>query len=197
MRPARRFVRALRFGRRRRNDDCHTAFPRTHIERGRFRGRNPKDSISFLGFCGVGIGGTFHDRETRESPKNIVMGETKTRHCPESRNCDGREDSVKQLIVNADDFGITENVNRGILDTHRDGIATSTTLLANGRTFEAAAAASKRFHRLGIGVHLDLTEGKPMADATKIPTLVNRGGRLYMAPACLWTGIFTGQVSLS
>jgi predicted glycoside hydrolase/deacetylase ChbG (UPF0249 family) len=104
---------------------------------------------------------------------------------------------VKHLIVNADDFGITENVNRGILDSHRDGIVTSTTLLANGRTFEAAAAASKRFHRLGIGVHLDLTEGKPMADATKIPTLVNRGGRLYMAPACLWTGIFTGQVSLS
>jgi predicted glycoside hydrolase/deacetylase ChbG (UPF0249 family) len=104
---------------------------------------------------------------------------------------------MKQLIVNADDFGLTENVNRGILDAHREGIVTSTTLLANGRAFEAAAAASKRFHRLGIGVHLNLTEGKPVADATKIPTLVDRGGRLYMPPARLWAGISTGQVSLS
>jgi predicted glycoside hydrolase/deacetylase ChbG (UPF0249 family) len=37
---------------------------------------------------------------------------------------------VKQLIVNADDFGLTENVNRGILDAHRQGIVTSTTLLS-------------------------------------------------------------------
>lgn len=104
---------------------------------------------------------------------------------------------MKQLIVNADDFGLTENVNRGILDAHREGIVTSTTLLANGMAFEAAAAASKRFPRLGIGVHLNLTEGMPVADASHIRTLVDRGGRLHMSPARLWAGIVTGQVSLS
>lgn len=104
---------------------------------------------------------------------------------------------MKQLIVNADDFGLTENVNRGILDAHREGIVTSTTLLANGMAFEAAAAASKRFARLGIGVHLNLTEGMPVADASHIRTLVDRGGRLHMSPARLWAGIVTGQVSLS
>ena len=104
---------------------------------------------------------------------------------------------MKQLIVNADDFGLTENVNRGILDAHREGIVTSTTLLANGMAFDAAAAASKRFHRLGIGVHLNLTEGMPVAEASHIPTLVDRRGRLYLAPARLWAGIAAGQVSLS
>jgi predicted glycoside hydrolase/deacetylase ChbG (UPF0249 family) len=99
--------------------------------------------------------------------------------------------------VNADDFGLTENVNRGILDAHREGIVTSTTLLANGMAFETAAAASKRFPRLGIGVHLNLTEGMPVADPFLIRTLVDRGGRLHMTPTRLWAGIATGQVSLS
>ena len=103
---------------------------------------------------------------------------------------------MKFLIVNADDFGLTENVNRGILDAYRDGIVTSTTLLANGIAFESAVAASKRFLQLGIGVHLNLSEGKPVADATKVPTLVDRGGRLHMTPAHLWAGIAAGQVSL-
>ena len=103
---------------------------------------------------------------------------------------------MRQLIVNADDFGLTHNVNRGILDAYRDGIVTSTTLLANGMAFESAVTASKRFHRLGIGVHLNLSEGKPVADAAKIPTLVDRGGRFHMTPARLWAGIAAGQVSL-
>jgi hopanoid biosynthesis associated protein HpnK len=104
---------------------------------------------------------------------------------------------MKQLIVNADDFGLTENVNRGILDAHLEGIVTSATLLANGWAFEDAAAASKRFPRLGIGVHLNLTDGVPVADPSQIRTLVDRGGRLHMTPARLWAGIATGQVSLS
>jgi predicted glycoside hydrolase/deacetylase ChbG (UPF0249 family) len=104
---------------------------------------------------------------------------------------------MKQLIVNADDFGLTENVNRGIIDAHREGIVTSTTLLANGLAFESAVAAGKRFYRLGIGVHLNLTEGMPVADASHIRTLVDRVGRLHLTPARLWAGIATGQVSLS
>jgi hopanoid biosynthesis associated protein HpnK len=104
---------------------------------------------------------------------------------------------VKQLIVNADDFGLTESVNRGILDAHRDGIVTSATLMANGYAFDSAVAASKRFYRLGIGVHLNLTEGTPVADARQIRTLVDTGGRLHMTPARLWAGIATGRVSLA
>lgn len=104
---------------------------------------------------------------------------------------------MKQLIVNADDFGLTESVNKGIWDSCRGGIVTSATLLANGMGFENAAAVAKQIPELGVGVHLNLSEGKPVADATRIPTLVDRGGRLHMAPARLWAGIAAGQVSLS
>ena len=103
---------------------------------------------------------------------------------------------MKQLIVNADDFGLTENVNRGILDAYRDGIVTSTTLLANGMAFESAVAAGKQFHRLGIGVHLNLSEGEPVAGVALVPTLVDAGGRLHLTPARLWAAIAAGRVSL-
>ena len=103
---------------------------------------------------------------------------------------------MKRLIVNADDFGLTENVNRGILDAYRDGIVTSTTLMANGMAFESAVAAGKQFHRLGVGVHLNLSEGEPVSDALKIPTLVDRCGRLHMTPARLWAEIAAGRAIL-
>jgi len=104
---------------------------------------------------------------------------------------------MRRLIVNADDFGLTPNVNEGILDAHRDGIVTSTTLLANGMAFESAVTAGKRFQRLGIGVHLNLSDGKPVADACHIPTLVDSGGWFHMAPPRLWAGIASGQVRLA
>jgi predicted glycoside hydrolase/deacetylase ChbG (UPF0249 family) len=63
--------------------------------------------------------------------------------------------------------------------------------------FKSAVAASKQFHGLGIGVHLNLTEGMPVADASHVPTLVDRGGRLHLTPPRLWAGIALGQVSLS
>jgi chitin disaccharide deacetylase len=103
---------------------------------------------------------------------------------------------VKRLIVNADDFGLTERVNRGILDAYRDGIVTSTTLLANGMAFESAVAAGKQFHRLGIGVHLNLSEAESVAGAAAVPTLVDASGRLHMTPARLWAAIAAGRASL-
>ena len=45
---------------------------------------------------------------------------------------------MKNLIVNADDLGWTDGVNRGIADAHRKGLVTSTSLLANGRAFDSA-----------------------------------------------------------
>ena len=59
-------------------------------------------------------------------------------------------------------------------------MVTSTTLLANGMAFESAVAAGKQFHRLGIGVHLNLSEAEPVAGAAVVPTLVEANGRLYM-----------------
>jgi predicted glycoside hydrolase/deacetylase ChbG (UPF0249 family) len=104
---------------------------------------------------------------------------------------------MRQLIVNADDFGLTEQVSRGILDAHREGIVTSTTLMANGRGFDAAVSIGRREYGLGIGVHLNLTEGLPVSPAANISTLVNRQGRLHLNPRRLLQGIMTRQVNLA
>jgi chitin disaccharide deacetylase len=104
---------------------------------------------------------------------------------------------MKKLIVNADDFGLTKRVSEGIVDAHRHGIVTSTTLMANGAAFEAATALSRQMPRLGIGVHLNLSEGMPVSPVLKIPSLLDARGRLYLTPGRLWKAIATRRVSLA
>src|SRR5262249_4514959 len=104
---------------------------------------------------------------------------------------------MRELIVNADDFGLTRQVSQGILDVHRDGIVTSTTLMANGMGFDAAVSMSRQAPQLGVGVHLNLSEGKPVSRACEIPSLVNTWGELYLTPGRLWAGLLQREVSLS
>jgi predicted glycoside hydrolase/deacetylase ChbG (UPF0249 family) len=66
---------------------------------------------------------------------------------------------VKRLIVNADDFGFTRDVNAGIVQCHRNGILTATTLMANGEAFTDAVRLAKENPSLDIGVHLVLVGG--------------------------------------
>src|SRR5271167_2760576 len=60
-----------------------------------------------------------------------------------------RHRAMKQLIVNADDFGLTKRVSEGIVEAHRHGIVSSTTLMANGGAFQAAAAMRRQAPHLG------------------------------------------------
>jgi len=83
---------------------------------------------------------------------------------------------AKILIVNADDFGLTAGVSRGILEAHRHGIVTSTTLLVN-REIPPALIEELAASDLGVGVHLNLTLGSPVASAKRVPSLVDAEGR--------------------
>ena len=104
---------------------------------------------------------------------------------------------MRELIVNADDFGLTRRVSQGILDAHRNGIVTSTTLLANGSAFGDAVSMSRRAPQLGIGVHLNLSEGAPVSPPFTIPSLVDAQGALHLTPGRLGAGILQRKVSLS
>ena len=95
---------------------------------------------------------------------------------------------MKQLIVNADDFGLTLGVSKGIVDAHREGIVRSTTLMANGAAFGTAVSISRRTPGLGIGVHLNLTTGKPVSPARTIPSLVDHDGLSAFEPRPLAAG---------
>ena len=77
---------------------------------------------------------------------------------------------TKQLVVNADDFGFTRDVNAGIVEAHRDGILTATTLMATGNAFDDAVRWAKETPSLDIGCHLVLV-GAPGFPST-IPQLV-------------------------
>ena len=83
---------------------------------------------------------------------------------------------MKLLIVNADDFGLTAGVSRGILEAHRRGIVTSTTLLVN-REIDPALMEELKSSGLGFGLHLNLTLGAPVSNPKRIPSLVNGEGR--------------------
>lgn len=74
---------------------------------------------------------------------------------------------MKRLIVNADDFGLSEFTNKGIVDSIKHGIVTSTTIMTNMQAFDDAVKLGKKF-KLDIGVHVNLTSGKPLTDATSL-----------------------------
>lgn len=67
-----------------------------------------------------------------------------------------------QVIINADDFGLTKGVTDGIIHLHRKGIITSTSLMMNGRAVTYAVEQAKKNHSLRVGIHLVLSWGKPL-----------------------------------
>jgi predicted glycoside hydrolase/deacetylase ChbG (UPF0249 family) len=75
----------------------------------------------------------------------------------------------KQLVINADDFGFTPDVNLGIVEAHRDGILTATTLMANGDAFDDALRLARQTPTLDIGCHLVLIGGSSLVTAKPFP----------------------------
>ena len=104
---------------------------------------------------------------------------------------------MKNLIVNADDLGWTDGVNRGILEAFHHGIVTSTSLLANGAAFGGGVEAARSAPGLGVGVHLNLSDGPPMADRETVTTLLNDNGEFAGGPESLLLRRARGGISLA
>ncbi len=92
---------------------------------------------------------------------------------------------MKNLIVSADDLGWTDGVNRGIVEAFRNGIVTSTSLLANGAAFAGGVQAARSAPGLGVGVHLNLSDGPPVADRETVASLLNVDGEFAGGPESL------------
>lgn len=84
---------------------------------------------------------------------------------------------MRTLIVNADDFGLNEAATLAILECHAVGAVTSTTLMANAPATTMAAASLRDAPALGVGLHFNLTWGRPLLDAEQVPSLVDDDGR--------------------
>ena len=80
---------------------------------------------------------------------------------------------LRQLIVNADDFGMSEEVNEAIIRAHKEGVLTSASLMVTGDAFEQAARLAKENPKLAVGIHLVTVVGRSVLPKSEIPSLVD------------------------
>ncbi|MBP2637536.1 MAG: YdjC family protein [Firmicutes bacterium] len=81
------------------------------------------------------------------------------------------------LIINADDLGLTPGCNQGIIKALTDGIVTDTTLLINTDYTQHAVELVKLHNINRVGLHLNLTWGQPLLPSREVPSLVDENGR--------------------
>ena len=85
-----------------------------------------------------------------------------------------------KLIINADDLGLTTGVTDGIIHGFGHGIVTSTSALMNTiHIHQDLPRTHQVCPHLGIGVHMVITEGRPLLPVEKVPSLVDESGRFY------------------
>ena len=83
---------------------------------------------------------------------------------------------MKELIINADDFGLSQGANRGIIRAWQQGILTSTSLMPCGAAFDEAVALAKEHPGLQVGLHLTLVQGRGVLPRQGLPSLVDDRG---------------------
>ena len=93
-----------------------------------------------------------------------------------------RSDTVRRLIVNADDFGASPSINEAVIRAHREGILTTASLMVNESARDAAVQLARANPRLGVGLHLTLLMGHAALPPVQIPGLVNERGEFSNNP---------------
>ncbi len=91
----------------------------------------------------------------------------------------------RRVIVNADDFGMSASTTDAILVAHRYGFLTSASLMTNMPAADYAVRQAVRTPNLGIGIHLNICEGKPILPASEVPSLVDTNGNFHRPPAMI------------
>jgi hopanoid biosynthesis associated protein HpnK len=89
---------------------------------------------------------------------------------------------LKAVIINADDFGFSAEVNAGVIRAHRDGVLTSASLMVAGRAAAEAACAARDMPGLDVGLHLVVCKGTSVLSSSQIAPLVDVGGRFVENP---------------
>lgn len=97
---------------------------------------------------------------------------------------------MTRLVVTADDFGLSPEVNAAVLAGWREGVLTAASLMAAGPAFDEAVALAKANPGLKVGLHLALVHAAPALPPARIPDLVDARGRLREDMAALGAAIF-------
>jgi predicted glycoside hydrolase/deacetylase ChbG (UPF0249 family) len=107
---------------------------------------------------------------------------------------DTPQPAERRLIINADDFGLTEGVNRAILELNAADVLPSATLMATGPAFRDAVHAAFQQTSLGVGCHVVLVDGQPTLHSAELPTLA-RDGRLRSSLTTFMVDLFGGRIA--
>lgn len=83
---------------------------------------------------------------------------------------------TKKIIINADDFGMSEAFNYGVIKAYREGVVSSSSIMINQEAAPHAISLLKEVPDLYVGLHVNLTTGNPVSDPQKIPTLTKPDG---------------------
>jgi predicted glycoside hydrolase/deacetylase ChbG (UPF0249 family) len=101
----------------------------------------------------------------------------------------------RRLVINADDFGMTSGINRGILEAFEAGALRSASIMPVMPGFEEAADAARRAgDALGVGLHVTLTAGRPL---TRCPSLVDAETGEFLSARRLLVRAYRGGVRWS
>ena len=87
-----------------------------------------------------------------------------------------------RLIVNADDFGASEEVNEAVIRAFQEGVLTSCSLMVTGDAFNHAVRLAKENPGLAVGIHLVTVMGRAVLPQSLIPGLVDAEGRFSNNP---------------
>ena len=88
----------------------------------------------------------------------------------------------RRLIVNADDFGRSHDINEAVIQAHEQGILTSASMMVNEPAFLQAVSLARSHPRLGVGLHLSLLCGRAALDHAEAPGLANPSGCFTESP---------------
>ncbi len=89
---------------------------------------------------------------------------------------------MKELIINADDFGLSEGANKAIMRAYSDGVLTSASLMVGGSAVEQAVSFARENLGLQVGLHLTLVHGSSVLSSDVIPGLVDERGNFTDSP---------------
>lgn len=83
------------------------------------------------------------------------------------------------FIITADDYGMCDIVNTAIDECIKAGIVKSTNVIVNMDALKQGADLKKQYKGVSVGLHWNVTAGKPVSDLQKVPTLINSDGKFY------------------
>ncbi|MHB0946936.1 MAG: carbohydrate deacetylase [Sedimentisphaerales bacterium] len=91
----------------------------------------------------------------------------------------------RKIIINADDFGLCRGVNDAVAEAHTTGVLTSATIMTNMAGVDEAIEMAKKMPALGVGVHLNVTLGKPLSADPVVKILTDADGNFRYSIAKL------------